>query len=41
MFLPRIALGGADEFYLGETAKNMVADIQAAGGIITMKVGWI
>lgn len=35
--LRKIALGGADEFYLGETAKNMVADIQAAGGIITMK----
>jgi len=35
--LRRIALGGADEFYKGETAEKMVADVQAAGGIITME----
>lgn len=35
--LRRIALGGADEFYKGETARNMIADVQAAGGILTME----
>jgi gamma-glutamyltranspeptidase/glutathione hydrolase len=29
-------VGGADEFYLGETAHKLVADVQAAGGIITL-----
>merc|ERR1712192_393031 len=28
--LRKITIGGAAEFYTGETAKNMVADIQAA-----------
>jgi len=35
--LRKIAVGGAAEFYTGETAKNLVADIQAAGGIITLE----
>ncbi|KAG1686700.1 Glutathione hydrolase 1 proenzyme [Nymphon striatum] len=33
--LERIALGGEDEFYEKETAKILVQDITAAGGIIT------
>jgi len=35
--LKAIALNGAKEFYEGETAKKLVADIQAAGGIITLE----
>ena len=31
-----IAKNGVDEFYSGETAKNLVNDIQNAGGIITL-----
>ena len=37
--LKRIAAKGADEIYSegGETGKNLVKDIQEAGGIITME----
>jgi gamma-glutamyltranspeptidase/glutathione hydrolase len=35
--LERIRLHGADDFYNGETAKRLVDDIQAHGGIITMQ----
>ena len=38
ILVSRIAVGGADEFYKGETAKKLVADVRAAGGIITMQV---
>jgi len=44
--LKLVAENGAEEFYFGDTAKNMVADIGNAGGIITMddlasfKVSW-
>lgn len=34
--LERIATHGADDFYTGEIAKNLVKDIQSAGGIITL-----
>ena len=34
--LEKIAKKGAEEFYTGETAKNLVADISNAGGIITL-----
>jgi len=33
----RIAKHGAKEFYEGETGQKLVADVQAAGGIITME----
>ena len=32
-----LARGGAAEFYTGETGQQMVADIRAAGGILTMQ----
>ena len=35
--LARLVAGGGDEFYRGETAKLLVEDITAAGGIITRK----
>ena len=35
--LRAIAVNGAREFYEGATAVNLVADIQAAGGIITLE----
>lgn len=35
--LERIGMKGADEFYEGTTAKNLVKDIQRMGGIITSK----
>ena len=34
--LMEIAKNGVDEFYSGETAKNLVNDIQNASGIITL-----
>ena len=34
--LDRIRAHGADDFYTGETAKRLVADMQAHGGLITM-----
>ena len=33
--LQRIADNGADEFYTGEVARNLVKDISVGGGIIT------
>ena len=35
--LEKIAKNGPDEFYNGETGLKLVADIKAAGGIITME----
>jgi len=35
--LRRIADRGAEEFYVGETARLLVADIQANGGILTLE----
>ncbi|MCI0689696.1 MAG: gamma-glutamyltransferase, partial [Sporichthyaceae bacterium] len=35
--LERIADGGPDEFYAGETARRMVEDFQAHGGLLTME----
>ncbi|TRY70401.1 hypothetical protein TCAL_02843 [Tigriopus californicus] len=35
--LERIATHGADDFYTGQIAKNLVKDIQSAGGIISME----
>ena len=34
--LEKIANNGADEFYTGETAKKLVADITNTGGMITL-----
>jgi gamma-glutamyltranspeptidase/glutathione hydrolase len=34
--LERIAEGGPDEFYAGETAERMAADFQANGGLLTL-----
>jgi gamma-glutamyltranspeptidase/glutathione hydrolase len=34
--LDRIRAHGADDFYTGETAKRLVADMQAHGGLITL-----
>lgn len=34
--LRAIAANGSDEFYAGETARNMIDEIQAYGGIMTM-----
>jgi gamma-glutamyltranspeptidase len=33
----RLAESGPDEFYSGETAKNMIKDLTDLGGIITME----
>lgn len=33
----RIAANGSDEFYSGQTAENLVADLQKLGGIITLE----
>ena len=44
--LRRIAEGGADTFYTGEVGRELIQDIQEAGGIMTMedlasyKVSW-
>jgi len=35
--LTRIATGGADEFYLGETARTLAAAMEANGGLITLE----
>ena len=35
--LREISKNGFEEFYTGETAKNLVKDIQEAGGIITLE----
>ena len=34
--LERIATGGPDEFYTGETARKLVAHMEALGGLVTM-----
>ena len=34
--LRKVAHGGADEFYKGELARQIVAGIQARGGVITL-----
>ena len=38
--LQRIARGGAAEFYLGQTARQLVAEVRDAGGVITLEVGY-
>ncbi|KAI4886122.1 hypothetical protein NFI96_002538 [Prochilodus magdalenae] len=35
--LKRIAAGGADEFYTGKTARDLISDIQEAGGNLTLE----
>ncbi len=35
--LRRVATSGPDEFYTGETAKNLVKDLADLGGIITLE----
>ena len=35
--LKKIAAGGADTFYTGEVGRELIKDIQEAGGIITME----
>ncbi|XP_036434102.1 glutathione hydrolase 5 proenzyme-like [Colossoma macropomum] len=35
--LEKIAERGADEFYTGETARDLISDIQEAGGILTLE----
>ena len=35
--LQKIARNGVDEFYVGETAKNLIGDVTRAGGIITLE----
>lgn len=35
--LERIAKGGADEFYQGQTARRLAAEIEAHGGLITLE----
>ena len=34
--LAKIAENGAEEFYTGETAKKLVAEISEGGGIVTL-----
>ena len=34
--LEKIAKDGADEFYTGETAEKLVAELSEAGGIMTL-----
>ena len=34
--LRRIAEGGAEEFYSGDTARNLVRDVEEAGGVMTL-----
>ena len=35
--LQKIAQNGADEFYVVETAENLIADVSNGGGIITLE----